>query len=199
MVRDAFLKCQWPIWRVDNFTPCFRKECVKMVFLNLMEPLLRSTSCSSYLQIFLPLLSISISFLILAASFITHTLRSKKSKRYRPVPIVDDGNEQQTPSTNQAREDAVLEDTDSEESDAGFTEHLSLRRTMSGVTNPDTKINKPMGQVFWWSLEELAVVGQVALHLIARLTHKDGLSRNGQLPLVAQLITWVSVFSNLMV
>jgi len=85
----------------------------------------------------------------------------------------------------------VLEETDSEESDTGFTEHLSLRRTMSGVSNPETKIDKPTGQVFWWSLEELAVMGQVALHLIAIVTQKDGVARNNRLPLVAQLTVWV--------
>jgi hypothetical protein len=87
------------------------------------------------------------------------------------------------------------EDDDDDDDDGEWlvqNGHLSLPGTKNQKSGSTIQIVRPRGEVALAVLEELAVVGMLAINLIALLTHAWG--PNGRLAAVTGLTTWSYVF-----
>ncbi|KAJ6264876.1 hypothetical protein Dda_1029 [Drechslerella dactyloides] len=169
--HERFLHCRSPLWEIDNFTTCFRKD---------------------YLQVLLPIavVSTSLLFIIIGSARVYYRKWQEHHQRRfarRGSAYRDDDNASDASSDSSAE----LLGSDSENDfDTGDEDHLALTRRMSLASVQETKVDRPVGELWWVTLEELAVMAQVGLHLAQfyRPTNSDW--RYGKLPAIAGVIVW---------
>jgi len=81
------------------------------------------------------------------------------------------------------------EETDDDEE---FEVHREIPALERAKTHESVvEVNKPRGELFLVTIEEAAVLGQVAIHLVVLLTGASG--RRGRIAAIAELATWVYV------
>ncbi|KAH0497916.1 hypothetical protein TgHK011_005198 [Trichoderma gracile] len=157
----GFAQCSWPFWRVDDFTLCFQKN---------------------YLAVLFPLIVIGISFLQLAFSNIGR-LRNGKSKGYSSISADDS-----VPNHTDIPSDEQPEDSDDDSDDLEINGgRLALAKVTSrgSIVQADT----PTGQRLSQFVEELALAGLVAINAYALVTGAFGPGTH--LVAIAGLTTWL--------
>lgn len=157
----GFAQCSWPPWQVDDLTQCFQRD---------------------YLSVLFPLIIIGISFLRLSWSSIGRVVRSGKNKGYSSVSASD-----VTPNHT----DIPPLDDESEDSDDDDLEINGGRLALAKVTSRGSIVqaDTPTAQRFSQFVEELALVGLVAVNAIALITGDFG--PGGRLAAIAGLTTWI--------
>ncbi|KAK6349604.1 hypothetical protein TWF696_005888 [Orbilia brochopaga] len=169
--HERFLHCRSPLWEIDNFTTCFRKD---------------------YLQVLLPAAVISVSFLVLligTARVYVGKWREHRQRRFvrRGSTYRDDDNASDAGSDSSAE---LLGSGSENEFDTGDEDHLALTRRMSVASIQETKVDRPVGELWWVALEELAVMAQVGLHLASFFRAADQDWRYGKLPALIGVAVW---------
>ncbi|KAI4256442.1 MAG: hypothetical protein L6R42_006221 [Xanthoria sp. 1 TBL-2021] len=139
-----FGDCSGPVWQRDDFTTCFQRD---------------------YLQTLLPLVASALSFGYLALESIRRTVNTKRDHGYRPLKIVDEGDEQQP----------------------------TLQPTISRTNDSIVELDRPRGETFFVVLELLALVGEVAINLIALILRSWG--SHGSTAAVAGIVSWCYILT----
>ncbi|KAI9813022.1 MAG: hypothetical protein M1832_006413 [Thelocarpon impressellum] len=179
-----FASCAGPIWGQDDFSHCFQRD---------------------YLQVLLPLLvtGLSIAFLLIQAVRIVHG--SRRTATYTKIPNgqnvfglpAQDGSSQdddddgidELGTARRDDDDEEEDDDDDDEDEGGLQEHhLSLQRTVSATNASVVEVDRPRGQLAFIAVEELAVVAEVVIHLVALSTRAGG--PNGVPAAVVGLVSW---------
>lgn len=165
----GFAKCSWPIWYIDDFTLCFQTD---------------------YLKVILPSIVISLSLLHLLVKSIIRAIRTKreKSDAYRPLSSGETSYQAIHQHTDLPHEDEIVDDSDDEVlAINGGRLALAKTTTKGSIVQADA----PPAQRLSVIIEELAIVGLVAVNVIALATGAFG--GKFSLPSVIGLITWVYV------
>ncbi|EWC45608.1 hypothetical protein DRE_05169 [Drechslerella stenobrocha 248] len=168
---EPFLHCHSPLWEIDNFTTCFRKD---------------------YLQVLLPVILASASLLILVIGSTRvyyrkwKEYRARRPVRRRTVYHDDDA----ASDSGSSSSDLLGSDSEDFFETGDEQDHLALTRTMSRASVQETKVDRPVGEVWWVALEELAVMAQVGLHM-ASFFHPTTVDwRFGKLPALVGVAVW---------
>ncbi|KAF1985971.1 hypothetical protein K402DRAFT_333534 [Aulographum hederae CBS 113979] len=132
-----------------------------------------------YLQTLFPLLvcAISLLYLLIQAVLATRKTRSRYEKLYRPLS-----------NGNHEPENYDDEDTESED-EFERNEFLSLQPTKTRESI--VEVNKPRAEIWVVMLEEMAVLGELAVHATALITHAWG--SKGSTAATASVVTWAYV------
>ncbi|KAI9784983.1 MAG: hypothetical protein M1839_001179 [Geoglossum umbratile] len=181
-----FAGCTVPIWQRDDFTRCFEKD---------------------YLQIILPLSVCGASFLFLSIQAVRRTVKLRASAYRELRSSYGSGNIFGVPGRHDELPEGAAEggeedddgdddgDADDDDDDGEYLNqngHLSLPGTKSQKNGSVIRIDRPRAEVTLVVIEELAVVGLVAINLIAFWTR--AWRPNGTLAAVAGLTTWSYIF-----
>ncbi|CAG9944491.1 unnamed protein product [Clonostachys rosea f. rosea IK726] len=158
----GFAQCSWPVWQVDDFTTCFQLD---------------------YLRTLLPLIVIALSIAHLTGRKILLTL--KKSRAFYTETPVDEHPHDHTALPPEQLGGESDEDDDNLEIGGG---RLALARTVSktSIVQSDT----PTGQWTSQVIEELAIIGLVAINIVALVHNSYGASR-GRAAAIAGIVVWV--------
>ncbi|KAK1783541.1 hypothetical protein QBC45DRAFT_90973 [Copromyces sp. CBS 386.78] len=159
----GFARCGWPIWRTDDFTPCFQED---------------------YLKILLPLIVVGLSLLRLLISTL---LRAAKLKPNRGYDRVAD-NEQDR--THLPRDEEPIDESDEDEALAIGGGRLALAKvtTKGSIVQADT----PAGQTLLTVIEVLAIAGLVGVNVVALVLGAYS-GRHGKIAAIAGLSAWTYV------
>lgn len=182
--------CSWPVWNVDDFTVCFQRD---------------------YLRILFPAAIVFISFLVVLSHTLLRTVRLKRAGDYRAIrsgidhtalPQADFVDSEDDTLTTGANRNAVDDEEDEDDEDDGLSinsRHLSLARTTTkgSVVHADT----PVGQTLSVIVEALTIAGLIVLSAMALVIHAYDGSRDdddsqvqpakGTVAAVVGLITWI--------
>ncbi|KAI9832491.1 MAG: hypothetical protein M1838_005641, partial [Thelocarpon superellum] len=163
-----------PVWRVDDFTHCFQRD---------------------FLQILLPLLACALSFVILSVQTARRVLRASQTVDHPGLPnghgprgAVDASTPSYETLVDDNEQQAFLDDEGE-----GHEPDLSLQRTKSNTNESVLEVDRPRGKLTSIVLEELAVLGEVAIHITALVTNAGG--PNGTVAIVAGLVSWIYVLA----
>ncbi|KAL8716022.1 MAG: hypothetical protein Q9225_006295 [Loekoesia sp. 1 TL-2023] len=142
--------CNGPVWRRDDFIACFQRESVPFAsVLNLFA----DCWARSYLQILLPLLASGLSFGYLAIQSIRRTVKIKRRHGYQPFKL---------PVNGHLGENERAANVD-EEDDHRLTLHPTTSRGNESVI----EVDRPRGESVLVIIELLALVGEIAINLVA--------------------------------
>ncbi|EPS42274.1 hypothetical protein H072_3753 [Dactylellina haptotyla CBS 200.50] len=171
--HEPFLRCSGPLWDIDNFSTCFRKESV-------YPPRSLTSKDGTY-----TLTEASHVYRQTWKGYLTRPFTQRRSS-------YDDDNASDTSDTDVSDSSTELLGSDTEdEFEEGDTEdHLALTRTMSRASVQETKIDRPVGEVWWVALEEIAVMAQVGLHMTTYLSPTTDNWRFGKLPALVGVAVW---------
>jgi len=173
--------CEGPLWRVDDFTPCFQRGSA--------QPSLFRGNCTlltippSYLQVLFPLVASGISLLCLVIQTIRHLANSRRGNGYSPLKSPNRPNRDTGLSVDQDRIERVQCIEEISEND-----RLTLQRTTSHTNESVLEVSRPRGETVLVVVEVVALAGQVGLSLAAVLTHAWG--RDGTLAATAGFAAW---------
>ncbi|POR38233.1 ATP-dependent bile acid permease [Tolypocladium paradoxum] len=159
----GFAQCSWPIWRIDDLTPCFQQD---------------------YLKVLFPLIVVALSFARLACSHVGRVVADHRAKSYKPVANQHSAAQDHTGLPPDAA------DSDSDDDDLEINGgRLALARTTSrgSIVQADT----PPGQRLSQAVEELAIVGLVVVNAIAVVTGTYGAAGRGHLGAISGLVIWI--------
>ncbi|ORY72055.1 ABC transporter type 1, transmembrane domain-containing protein [Pseudomassariella vexata] len=159
----GFGSCGWPIWRTDDFTTCFQSIYLKTVF---------------------PLIVVCLSFVHLVLQSVCRHVKTKRASAYEQVP--NHHHHTELPR----EEDGFLDiEADEEELTINGGGRLALVKTTTkgSIVQADT----PSGQQLSVIVEELTIVGLVALNVVALVTGTYG--GHGQLTAIVGTVTWLYV------
>ncbi|TKW54979.1 ATP-dependent bile acid permease [Colletotrichum tanaceti] len=160
-----FAQCSWPIWDIDDLTPCFQQD---------------------YLKILFPLIVISFSFLHLALQ----AIRTAKNRKhgYEQVPQDHHHGHTDIPPGETAGQVENEDDDEALTINGGGRLALVKTTTKGSIVQADS----PPAQNLTIVVEEIAIAGLIALHVIALVTGTAP-GHHGLLVTVVGLITWVYV------
>ncbi|KAI9677492.1 MAG: hypothetical protein M1817_006446 [Caeruleum heppii] len=166
-----FARCPNPIWRLDDFTGCIRRD---------------------YLQILLPLITVVVSILYLCYQVYHQRVSTGHALGYKVLPASEEDThpiERRHSQPNGHFDDALVGgDDDSDDED----QHLSLQQTKSRANESVQEVDRPRGEVTLVVIEELALLAELGVHVAAYLTHAWGPSAS--VSAAAALITWAYIF-----
>lgn len=162
-------ECRWPVWQVDDLTPCFQHD---------------------YLRILLPAIVIGLSLINLGIRSAVHVSTKLKSASYAPIPDRNHGHQNAHRTDILPDEEPAAEDEDEDEGLEINGGRLALARTTTkgSIVQADT----PPGQTLSVVIEEVAIAGLVAVYVIALLSPKAHASYT-IVGTVVGLTTWVYV------
>lgn len=176
-----FAYCPSPVWRRDDFTKCFERECVidHRVYDRIAD------SRNSFLQTLIPLIACGISLLYLSIDTIQRTVKLRQRKGYKPL--------NGTVSSPGIPKDAIEDVEETEGVDylgggAADNASLSLHKSASAIGDTVAEISRPRGATVVVVVEVLAVLSQVGLHLEDLLAGTQG--QNGRIASVSGLCVW---------
>ncbi|KAI6366360.1 ABC transporter 7 [Pyricularia grisea] len=165
-------ECQWPVWQVDDLTPCFQHD---------------------YLRILFPAIVIGLSVLKLGFRGARHAAtRSKSASTHAYAPVSNGDNSR--PGAHRTDispdDDAIAQDDEDDEGLAIGGGRLALVKTTTkgSIVQADT----PPAQTLSVVVEELAIAGLVAIYVVAMLSP----DAHGSYTLAGRIIgltTWVYV------
>ncbi|KAG7142092.1 ABC transporter 7 like protein [Verticillium longisporum] len=173
----GFAHCGWPIWQVDDVSLCFQQDFLKSLF---------------------PFITIAVSFLVLlfpyawrAASHI-----SLRKRGYEPLANAADDHANTAANHTDLPPDE-LEDSDDNDEPLTMNRNgggrLSLIKTTTrGSVISIVQADSPHAQKLSVFVEEAAIIGLVAIYIIAIVT--GGYGEKGKLSAVAGLVAWLYVF-----
>ncbi|KAL1958665.1 hypothetical protein VTO42DRAFT_4008 [Malbranchea cinnamomea] len=150
--------CDGPIWVVDDFSPCFQER-----FLNFIFPL---TACG-------------LSLLLITIHSLSHGLRNRRLKGYRPIPQIVVDHAEAGPASQEADDDV--------END------LMLHKAISRTTEVSLEVDRPRGRVLLVVIEVLALISEIGINA-ALLSPAVGTGRLSKAPTIARLSCWIYVF-----
>ncbi|KAL0943633.1 ATP-dependent bile acid permease [Colletotrichum truncatum] len=160
----SFAQCSWPVWQVDDLTPCFQQD---------------------YLQILFPLIIVGFSFLHLTLQ----TLRSiSKNRKHGYEQVSEDIHHGHTDIPPE--ETAEDEDDDDEALTMNGGGRLALVKTTT--KGSIVQADSPPGQNLSIVVEELAIAGLIALHVTGLITSTIPGS-HGLIVTIVGLVNWVYV------
>ncbi|PHH88502.1 hypothetical protein CDD83_7455 [Cordyceps sp. RAO-2017] len=162
----AFAQCSSPIWRVDDFTPCFQQD---------------------YLKILLPLLVIGLSCARLAWSALARALADRNAKGYKPL---DRHQRAVAPDHTGLPPSSISSDSEDDEQQLEINAgRLALARTISrgSIVQADTPTGRRLSQ----AVEQLALVGLVVVNAVAAITGAYRPAGRGTLAATVGLLTWL--------
>ncbi|CRK04270.1 hypothetical protein BN1708_009645, partial [Verticillium longisporum] len=174
----GFAQCGWPIWQVDDVSLCFQQDFLKSLF---------------------PFITIAVSFLVLlfpyawrAASHI-----SLRKRGYEPLANAADDHANTAANHTDLPPDE-LEDSDDNDEPLTMNRNgggrLSLIKTTTrGSVISIVQADSPHAQKLSVFVEEAAIIGLVAIYIIAIVT--GGYGEKGKLSAVAGLVAWLYVFA----
>lgn len=140
------------------------------------------TITSSYLQILFPLLACGISLLYLAFQLIG---LARKSDYYQAYKLLN-------PTHPHVWDYRVPQDEDSEdESEDDYldeNEELAIRTARQSVDMSVVTVDRPKGELIIPVVEEMAVLGELALHIVGLVTNPW--NHHGKAPEIASVIIW---------
>ncbi|KAH6652560.1 ABC transporter type 1, transmembrane domain-containing protein [Truncatella angustata] len=167
MTGEGLGSCGWPIWRIDDFTVCFQ---------------------SDYLKILFPAVIIGLSLVNLVVQSILRRVKRSRASNYNQIPQHLDHTE-----LPPEEEDSLSTDDDEEglsiAQNGGGRLALVKTTTRGSIVQADT----PPGQQISVVIEELAIVGLLAINIYALVAHAY-LGR-GQISALVGVVTWVYVLS----
>ncbi|KAH7318162.1 multidrug resistance-associated protein [Stachybotrys elegans] len=164
----GFAQCSRPIWLVDDFTPCFLRD---------------------YLQVLFPLIALLGSFLLLAWSNTKRYIQNRRGNAYQHIRR-DSANDHTGLPPDEDMLNGNAEDEDDEDDDLeinGGRLALVKTTTKGSIVQADS----PPGQRLSQLVEELGVCGLVAVNAIAIAT--DSYGPRGRLAAIAGLTNWIYV------
>ncbi|KAK4142467.1 uncharacterized protein C8A04DRAFT_38253 [Dichotomopilus funicola] len=164
--EPGFASCSWPIWQTDDFTRCFQRD---------------------YLKVLLPLAIVTLSFVHLLAHNLIRAAKLKGTLGYEPLGA---GPTTLSPTshTELPRDEQPIGESDEEEDLVIEGGRLALAKTTTRGSIVQADI--PPGQTLSIWIEELSVIGLVAINAIALATGAYG-KKWGSIAAVAGLVTWV--------
>ncbi|KAL0466905.1 ATP-dependent bile acid permease [Neurospora intermedia] len=159
----GFAQCGWPIWRIDDFTPCFQED---------------------YLKILLPLIVVGLSLLRLLTSILLRAAKLKPNHGYNRVA----DNEQDR--TYLPPDEEPVDESDEDEALIMNGGRLALAKvtTKGSIVQADT----PPGQTVLTVIEILAIAGLVGVNVVA-LVLKAYSGPHGKIAAIAGLSAWTYV------
>ncbi|KAK0719640.1 hypothetical protein B0H67DRAFT_483988 [Lasiosphaeris hirsuta] len=167
----SFASCPWPVWRTDDFTPCFLVD---------------------YLKILLPLTIIGLSLLQILVSNILRAVRLKRSDEYQriadpaaPISPLDDH--------TGLPPDEILASDDEDDDDLainGGGGRLALAKTTT--KGSIVQASSPPAQTLSVVIEVLAISGLVAVNATAVEYNAFGKHR-GRIAAASGLAVWAYV------
>ncbi|KAI1323641.1 hypothetical protein F5Y16DRAFT_332446 [Xylariaceae sp. FL0255] len=161
----GFARCEWPIWRVDDFTLCFQ---------------------SDYLQILLPLIVICLSLVHLTFQTLRATVKLKRKGGYAHI---DESHHHTDIPPEQ--DDPIADDDESEDlSISGGRLALVKTTTKGSIVQADN----PPAKNLIVALEEASIVGLVAAHVVALVTNAYAGTR-GHIAAIVGLCSWAYVLT----
>ncbi|CRK13342.1 hypothetical protein BN1723_009984 [Verticillium longisporum] len=174
----GFAQCGWPIWQVDDVSLCFQQDFLKSLF---------------------PFITIAVSFLVLlfpyawrAASHI-----SLRKRGYEPLANAADDHANTAANHTDLPPDEL---EDSDDNDEPLTMNRSgggrlslVKTTTRGSVISIVQADSPHAQKLSVFVEEAAIIGLVAIYIIAIVT--GGYGEKGKLSAVAGLVAWLYVFA----
>lgn len=157
-----------PVWGLDDISNCFQR---------------------SYLKVLFPLTVIGTSILLLSIQTIWTKIRSKRYADYRP--ITNGGN--LVCATDFNGDETSVEEADRTDSEDGLAFGGGRLALAKVATRESTReVVKPRGQHFMTILEELAILGEVIINIIALYKHAYG--PEGTEAIIAGSIVWTYIF-----
>ncbi|KAK2048585.1 ABC transporter [Colletotrichum somersetense] len=162
---SSFAQCSWPIWDIDDLTPCFQQD---------------------YLKILFPLIVIAFSILHLALQAI-QTVAKNRRHGYERVPQDQHHGHTDIPPDETA-------DGDGGDDDEALTMNGGGRLALVKTTTKGSIVqaDSPPAQNLTIVVEEIAIAGLIALHVIALVTGTAP-GHHGLLVAIVGLVTWVYV------
>ncbi|KAL1861506.1 hypothetical protein VTK73DRAFT_7058 [Phialemonium thermophilum] len=173
----GFASCSWPIWRTDDFTPCFQHD---------------------YLQVLLPLLAICLSFVHLSVQNVARLVRRKYEQSHSYARI--DRDEPNSALSHTGLPPDEQEEVPSE-SDAGVGDDDLLIRdgrltlTKTATRGSVVQADAPPAQTLSVVVEEVAILCLVAINVVGLAQGSFGEGRRGRLAAVAGLAVWLYVLA----
>ncbi|KAI9843481.1 MAG: hypothetical protein M1837_006327 [Sclerophora amabilis] len=180
-----FARCPEPIWRRDDFTACFQRDVLQTLF-----PLL---ACGA-----------SLAWLVIQAY---QKVRSRRrTAGYKSIPDESSYFPRLSQQDRDEDDSDQEEDEEDEDEEQGRQEeeeiatpggtpgrYISLRKTITRANGAVVEVSRPKGEVAIVVVEELAVVGEVLIHLAAFMTRAWG--PHGHTAAIAGLVTWLYVLA----
>ena len=139
---------------------------------------------ASLFEILLPLSIVGVSILLLVVEGVRRILSSREQNDGYQQLLVDDS----IPPQPVYIGGDIGEDEDGGE----FTEHLSLRLTISKTGESELKVDRPKRELLLVVLEELAILGMVAIYITELVTGVYNERKHGERAAWAGLACWVS-------
>ncbi|TDZ68325.1 ATP-dependent bile acid permease [Colletotrichum trifolii] len=160
---SGFAQCSWPIWQIDDLTPCFQQD---------------------YLKILFPLIVIGFSLLQLAIQTVRSISKNRKHG-YKQVP-----DEHHHSHTDIPPEETADDDDDDEALTMNGGGRLALVKTTT--KGSIVQADSPPAQNLSIIIEELAIAGLIAIQIFFLVT-ATSLDQHGLLVNIVSLVNWVYV------
>ncbi|WYZ38528.1 hypothetical protein EsH8_III_000442 [Colletotrichum jinshuiense] len=159
-----FARCSWPIWQIDDLTPCFQQD---------------------YLKILFPLIVIGFSLLHLGLQGIKSAVKGRKHG-YEQLP--KDHHHGHTDIPPEETADETDDDDEALTMNGGGRLTLVKTTTRGSIVQADS----PPAQNLTIFVEELGIAGLIAVHVVALVTGTAP-GDHGLLVTIVGLVTWVYV------
>ncbi|KAJ9663926.1 Transporter of the ATP-binding cassette (ABC) [Coniosporium apollinis] len=166
-----FAQCRGPVWRKDDFSSCFERD---------------------FLQTLFPLLVCAVSLIYLSVQIYREAKRSRYYQAYKALDSVHHVWSIHVPVDQQNGNASYHDDTDSDD-EFERNEHLALHLARSQTNESMIQVDKPRGEVLLVVVEELAVLGELAIHVAVLITGAWG--HKGTAAAVAGVVVWTYVAS----
>lgn len=157
-----------PVWQVDDVSNCFQ---------------------TSYLKTLFPLIVVTISLLLLSTQGVFRKIQSKSFADYKSVA----NGTQLASAPDHHSDDTTVEEVERTDSEDGLTFFGGGRVALAKVATRDStrEVVKPRGQHFMTTAEELAILGEVIVNIIALYRHAYEPNSIGAI--VAGLLVWTYI------
>ncbi|KIV99658.1 uncharacterized protein PV09_08713 [Verruconis gallopava] len=160
--------CSGPIWRVDDFSTCFQDD---------------------YLETLFPLSVCGISLAYLSVQVVSAIRASEYWRGHKALNSSNHAWDIRTPYMEAGSSPDMDDDTDE---DAEFEANGEMPTLTKSKTHESIiDVNKPRGELLLVAIEEAAVLGQVAAHLLVLMYGAWG--KRGRTAAIAELATWAYV------
>lgn len=160
-----FAQCKGPIWRLDDFSPCFQHD---------------------YLQTLIPLLAVGISVLIILAQVLSTPWRKQSQK----LQGVVDATGKYVHVNGHMNQPDHPEDSDTD-NDTEDGDDLTLQPAISHAQRSTFTVDKPSGALLLPVIEEIIVLADLGLHIAALATGAWG--KHGNTAAVASIVAWIYI------
>ena len=182
-----FAHCKSPVWKVDDFSPCYQLEYEQISPSSYFEAFL---TLFSYLETLFPLTICVASLLYLCVQIAVVLRLSSYYGERKALNNFHHHFDVAVPSDRDSRSPWMDEhEAAQEEDEEDRDEYLALHTVATHESV--IAVNKPRGEVWLVLIEEAAVLGEVGIHLAILMTRSWG--TRGNVAAIAELSTWTYV------